>query len=163
MEGSPLFSRLPAESTSRSPADIAADCTILLIEDNPADANLVQEALLEHGVHCNLIHIKDGEEGVRFVNRLDRGEAPCPDLVILDLNLPRQPGSAVLERMRASSSCAHVPVVVLTSSNNQKDRDQAAKLGASLYIRKPSQLTELLKLGALFKQILEEASRRGGK
>ena len=129
------------------------------MEDNPADAYLVQEALLEHNVRCQVVHIKDGEEGVNFVDRVQRGEANCPELVILDLNLPRTHGLAVLEHMRASSACAHILVVVLTCSNNQKDREQATRLGVSMYIRKPSRLDELLQLGAVFKDMMDKKSQ----
>ena len=103
---------------------------------------------------CELICLNDGEQAFNFVESIEAGEAPRPDLVILDLNLPRKPGARVLERLRQSSVCSHIPVAVLTSSNNQKDRDEAARLGASIYIRKPSRLSELLALGKTFKDMI---------
>jgi DNA-binding response OmpR family regulator len=154
----PVFSSsiLPGK-TSGTGASPETHCSIiLLIEDNPADANLIHEALLEHAVRCEVLEIRDGESGVKYFDCLDRNEAPCPDLVILDLNLPRRPGAAVLQRIRASGGCAHVPVIVLTSSNDQKDRDETARLGASLYIQKPAGLDEILQLGALFREVLEK-------
>jgi CheY-like chemotaxis protein len=78
----------------------------------------------------------------------------CPDLVIIDLNLPRKSGREVLETMRRSDRCRHVPVVILSSSDAQEDRADAAWLGATRYIRMPSQLEDFLRLGAIFKEII---------
>jgi DNA-binding response OmpR family regulator len=78
----------------------------------------------------------------------------CPDLIILDLNLPRKPGRDVLKSIRAGNQCAQVPIVVLTSSNNEQDRYDAKRLGASLFLHKPSRLREFLELGRIFKAIL---------
>ena len=153
VKGPPFSLPFPERENSRC-ANREADCTILLVEDNPADADLVHEALVEHGVSCELICLNDGEQAFNFVESIEAGEAPRPDLVILDLNLPRKPGARVLERLRQSSVCSHIPVAVLTSSNNQKDRDEAARLGASIYIRKPSRLSELLALGKTFKDMI---------
>jgi DNA-binding response OmpR family regulator len=124
------------------------------VEDNPADANLIREALDEHEVACELILIRDGQRALEFIGNLDAEETTSPDLVILDLNLPRKPGSVVLEALRASAKCKRVPVIVLTSSDNQRDKDEAARLGASAYIKKPSKLTEILKLGGIFKEMI---------
>lgn len=76
------------------------------------------------------------------------------DLAILDLNLPRKSGRDVLQCIRMSSACKHVPVVVLTSSDSRRDKDEVAALGASLYLQKPSLLEEFIKLGSVFKQVL---------
>ncbi len=132
--------------------------TILLIEDNPADANLVREALDEHEIEGELLLITNGENAIEFIRQLDTEDAPTPDLVILDLNLPMKPGSRVLEQFRASSRCARVPIVVLSSSDSYKDREQAARLGASRYYKKPTRLVEFLKLGGVFKQMLANIS-----
>jgi len=128
------------------------------VEDNPADSGLVREALKEHAVDCELILMTDGEQAIDFIQCLDAGQLPCPDLVILDLNLPKRPGRDVLARMRASPGCSRVLVVILTSSNNQKDRDDAARLGASRYIQKPSRLHEFIELGRVFKEMLSGRS-----
>jgi CheY-like chemotaxis protein len=127
---------------------------ILLVEDNPADAGLVREALEEHGVECDLILMSDGETAIEFVEYLDAGVVGCPELVILDLNLPRRTGQEVLAQIRSSTICANVPVVILSSSDGQRDRDNAARLGASEYLRKPSRLNEFIELGAIFKKML---------
>lgn len=124
------------------------------MEDSPADAGLVREALQEFAIECELIVIRDGESAVEFIQSVENNQAPCPNLVILDLNIPKVPGREVLRCMRGSVKCGHVPVAVLTSSDNQRDREEAAQLGASLYLRKPSRLAEFIKLGGVFKGML---------
>ena len=131
---------------------------ILLVEDNPADAHIVQEALEEHAVECDLLLIGDGERAIEFVENLDTGDAFCPSLIILDLNLPRKPGREVLERLRASLKCSAVPVVVLTSSDSQKDKDDSARFGVSAYIKKPSRLADFIQLGSVFKEMVAKRS-----
>jgi two-component system, chemotaxis family, response regulator Rcp1 len=119
---------------------------------------LVREALEEYGVQCELILITNGETAIEFIQKVEADETPCPKLVILDLNLPRKPGRDVLKRIRASSKCEQIPVIVLTSSDARKDRDDAASLGASRYIRKPSRLSEFIELGSVFKEIIGGSS-----
>lgn len=138
------------ESSGKAPC-------ILLIEDNPADAGLVREALQEHQVRCELVLITNGERAIAFIGALDTARDRCPDLVILDLNLPKRPGREVLEAMRRSPRFGTVPVIVLTSSDNEIDRSQVAALGASRYIRKPSRLNEFMQLGSVFKEVLGQS------
>jgi CheY-like chemotaxis protein len=127
---------------------------IVLVEDNPGDVALVREALYEYSIQSELTVLFDGERAFELFDRLDRDRMRCPDLVLLDLKLPKRDGHEVLEHMRASVQCAHVPVVIVTSSNAREDRDKAAKLGATRYIRKPHSLDEFIQLGAVFKEIL---------
>jgi CheY-like chemotaxis protein len=127
---------------------------ILLVEDNPADVGLVREALEEHVVDCDLTVITDGESAIRFIQELDRSDAELPTLVILDLNLPRRTGRDVLQSLRASVRLSKAPTVILSSSDGKTDREDAARLGASAYIRKPSQLGDFIALGAIFKSFL---------
>ena len=146
-------------SLPSQPEEIGSDAAetksrILLVEDNAADVGLVREALEEHQVRCDLIVINNGERAIEFIEALSGDASACPGLVILDLNLPKKPGREVLKSVRASVPCGHVPIIVLTSSDNQKDRSEAARLGASRYIRKPSRLAEFLGLGAVFKETL---------
>jgi chemotaxis family two-component system response regulator Rcp1 len=124
------------------------------VEDNPADAGLVREALEEHGTNCELTVITDGESAIGFIQQLDLSGDWRPGLVILDLNLPRRTGREVLQSLRASSRFGSVPTVILSSSDGKKDREETARLGASLYIRKPSRLGEFIQLGAVFKALL---------
>jgi DNA-binding response OmpR family regulator len=127
---------------------------VVLVEDSAADVGLVREALQEYQVSCELTVIVNGERAVKFVDEIDAGEHSCPDLFIIDLNLPRKPGKVVLERVRASSNCQTVPIIVLTSSDSQKDKDEVAGFSPSRYIRKPSKLDDFVQLGAVFKQLL---------
>lgn len=148
-----LFSR-PSGATGERQA--IPERRILLVEDNKADVGLIREALGEHDVDCELIVINNGEAAIRFIDEVDDGVHPCPHLVILDLNLPRKPGTEVLARMRRSPSWGHVALVVLTSSDSRQDRDQVAALGPAEYIAKPSNLHDFLQLGALFKRMADE-------
>lgn len=145
--------RYRQQADSEAAADRA--CSILLVEDNPADSGLVRKALEDHGVTGELCVADDGEKAVDYIWSLD-GEPfiDCPDLVIIDLNLPRKSGREVLETMRRSRRCRHVPAVILSSSDAQKDKTDAARLGASRYIRKPSRLEDFLRLGEIFKEII---------
>jgi chemotaxis family two-component system response regulator Rcp1 len=133
--------------------------SIFLVEDNPADAGLVRRALEEHGVDGELIVIADGETAIAFIQVIDSEEGPCPDLAIVDLNLPKKPGREVLERMRMSEKCRQIPVVILSSSDADRDRADAARFGASRYIRKPTKLDDFLNLGAIFKAAFSEPGR----
>jgi len=111
-------------------------------------------ALVEHGIEGGLFVVADGEIAIQLIEELDNQPIDCLDLAIIDLNLPKRPGREVLERIRHSERCRGIPIVILTSSDAQEDRADAARLGADHYIRKPSKLEEFLKLGAFFKQIL---------
>jgi CheY-like chemotaxis protein len=128
---------------------------VLLVEDNPADAILVEEALSEARVDCGLYVVGDGTKALEFIGRVETGQERCPDLVLLDLNLPRLSGGEVLERLRASSSCHSVKVLIVTSSNAASDRERAIALGATDYFRKPSTLAQFLELGPKVRQMLD--------
>jgi CheY-like chemotaxis protein len=145
---------LPSLAEKTAPDAEQERSRILLVEDNPADVGLVREALEEHQVQCELVVISNGERAIQFIQALDSDGAVCPQLIILDLNLPKKSGREVLKSVRAGVRCAEVPILILTSSDNQKDRIEAASLGASRYIRKPSRLAEFLGLGAVFKEML---------
>lgn len=128
---------------------------IVLVDDNPADVLLVKEALAWHDVQSNLMVARDGDEAIRFLDEIDSSFLPCPDLIILDLNLPRKTGFQVLERMRLSPRCGHKPVAILSSSDALADRQKAERLGASRYIRKPSNLRDFMSIGGQLKQMLD--------
>jgi DNA-binding response OmpR family regulator len=119
----------------------------------------VWEALQEHGVEGELLVIPDGEKAIRFIEGTDSQESDCPDLVIVDLNLPKRSGSEVLERLKLSSRWGQVTVVILSSSDAADDRAKAARLGANQYFRKPLRLEEFLKLGAVFRDLLDAPQR----
>ena len=120
---------------------------ILLIEDNPGDARLATEALREAKVHNNLHWVADGEEAISFLRRQgDRAEAPRPDLILLDLNLPRRDGRQVLEEIKADPTLRRIPVVVLTTSQAEEDILKAYNLNANCYITKPVDLDQFMKV-----------------
>lgn len=126
----------------------------MLVEDNPADVMLLGEALTSQEVDASMCVAHDGDEGIRLLDAIDESSAPCPDLIVLDLNLPRKSGFDVLERVRSSRICKGKPVVVFSSSDAEADREQARRLGASFYIRKPSTLKDLMSIGEVLKKIL---------
>ena len=126
----------------------------MLVEDNPADVTLLTEALASNEVETPLFIAHDGDEGIQFIDAIDESRIPCPELILLDLNLPRRSGFEVLERVRASRKCSRKPVVVFSSSDAEEDQAQARRLGASFYIRKPSTLKELISIGGELKKIL---------
>jgi CheY-like chemotaxis protein len=136
---------------------------VLLADDNPSDVYLIREALREHGVNCGLQVASDGKQALAILS----GEAAAADkgrlsLIILDLNLPRHDGIEILQKLRESGALEHVPVVVLTSSDSPRDRILADQLGATRYIRKPSNLDEFLSLGAIFKDLLGQTNPLSG-
>jgi chemotaxis family two-component system response regulator Rcp1 len=127
---------------------------IILVEDNVGDVRLVREALENSSIACELVVITNGQRAIQFIEDIDSGSGLCPQLAIVDLNLPKKPGAEVVKRMRASAKCKDVPVIVLTSSDNQIDRENAKCIGVSRYILKPARFLEILKLGSVISDIL---------
>ena len=121
---------------------------ILVAEDNPADVYLLREAFNVAGEDIEILVVSDGEQALEYVQRQGRfGNAVVPDLVVLDLNLPKSDGGDVLRCIRETPDYADVPVVVLTSSDSPRDRKTAESLGANCFITKPSDLDAFLALG----------------
>ena len=118
------------------------------------DARLVREALERSAIPCELVVITNGQRAIQFIEDIDSEPVLCPQLAIVDLNLPKKTGAEVVKRMRASAKCKDVPVIVLTSSDSQIDRENAKSIGVSRYILKPARLSEILKLGSVFRDIL---------
>ena len=114
---------------------------ILLVEDNPADVRLTQEALREGKVRNNLHIARDGEEALAFLRR--EGE-PRPDLILLDLNLPRRDGREVLKEIKSDRRLMTIPVVVLTTSAAEADIVKSYSLHANCYITKPVDLEQFI-------------------
>jgi len=120
---------------------------ILLVEDNPADIELTVEALKEGKVANRLSVAEDGVEALDFLNR--RGKYPNaarPDLILLDLNLPRRDGREVLQSIKADARFNTIPIVVLTTSDAEEDIVRTYALHANCYITKPVDLTQLLRV-----------------
>ena len=131
--------------------DHAAELSVLLIEDNPADVFLVKEALRTHSVKFDMNWISDGEQALRAIDRF--APAAPPDIVVLDLNLPKVDGKELLAHIRRNSTFNKTPVLILTSSDSPADRREAAALGATCYIQKPPTLNEFLALGGAIKEV----------
>jgi CheY-like chemotaxis protein len=144
----------PQSGEYREPEVPATSPTILLVEDNPTDVRLIREALEEHAVRCKLVLITDGERAVQFIEAAEDAKTGWPNLSIVDLSLPKKSGMDVLRSMGQTSKYHGVPVVVLTSSDREEDREESAHLGASRYIQKPSRLADFMRLGSLFKEML---------
>ena len=118
---------------------------MLLVEDNKADTRLMIESLREHKAAGSLVVIEDGEEAMAFLRR--EGEhlcSPRPDLILLDLNLPRKRGMEVLGEVKSEPELRHIPVVVVTSSEAEEDITRAYDLGANAYLAKPIDLDDFL-------------------
>jgi len=127
--------------------EIDRDIEILLVEDNPADVRLLQEALAETKARYRLHVATNGEEAIDFVfQRGVFGEVPRPDLILLDFNLPRKNGAEVLEELKRDPKYKKIPVVVLTSSRSEYDINAAYEHGANCYLRKPNTLDQIYDL-----------------
>ena len=111
---------------------------ILLVEDSPSDAKLTVEALEAGKIANNLSRVVDGVEAMEYLKRTGKfAKAPKPDLIMLDLNLPRKDGRDVLRELKNDPSLKTIPVIVLTTSRSDKDVLQSYELNANCYITKP--------------------------
>jgi CheY-like chemotaxis protein len=120
---------------------------ILLVEDSPGDARLAKEALKESKVNNNLFVAIDGEEALDFLNRKNGySDAPRPDLILLDLNLPKKDGREVLQEIKTDDSLKSIPVVILTVSKAEEDIIRTYNLHANCYITKPLDLNQFIKV-----------------
>lgn len=125
------------------PAPSNAPIQILLVEDNPDDADLMKEALAEGALAVRVHHVEDGEEAIAFLRRTGGHECcPCPDLILLDLHLPRKNGFEVLAEIKADAELRRIPVVVMTSSEDEKAFLQAYNLHANCCVPKPGDQDE---------------------
>ena len=118
---------------------------ILLVEDNPGDVRLTQEALKEGKVYNNLHWAKDGVEALEFLRRQGKhAKAPRPDIILLDLNLPKKDGREVLAVVKNDADLKHIPVVVLTTSEAEEDVLKSYSLHANCYVTKPVDLEKFI-------------------
>lgn len=138
-----------------------AKARILLAEDNDGDVFLVRRALEKRGLSHELVVAHNGEEAMAWLNRHAGITQPgvAPDLILLDLNLPRVDGGQLLSHIRKSDSFGRTPVIVLTSSDSPKDRQMAIELGANLYFRKPTDLASFMELGRVVEEALGSESQ----
>jgi two-component system, chemotaxis family, response regulator Rcp1 len=118
---------------------------VLLVEDNPGDVRLTQEALKDGRVMVNLTVAADGVEAMEVLKRRGiHASKPRPDLILLDLNLPRKNGREVLEEIKADDELKRIPVIVMTTSKAEQDIHKVYNLNANCYITKPVDLDEFL-------------------
>ncbi|HEU5330489.1 MAG TPA: response regulator [Thermomicrobiales bacterium] len=118
---------------------------ILLVEDSPGDVRLTKEALREGKIRNHLSVASDGELALAFLRREGRyADAPRPDVILLDLNLPRKDGREVLTEIKADPQLRRIPVVVLTTSSNEEDIVRAYDLHANCFITKPVNLDQFI-------------------
>lgn len=114
---------------------------ILLVEDNPADALLMEEALREGAIASNLRVITNGDDALDFLYRKGRYQgSPRPDLIVLDLNLPKKDGREVLAVIKNDEDLKRIPVVIITTSNSEEDVNRSYELHANCFITKPVRL-----------------------
>jgi len=130
-----------------SPAARLKAMDILMVEDNPGDVRLTREALARATFHHQLAVAKDGVQALAYL----RGEAPYaqasrPDLILLDLNLPRKDGREVLAEIKADERLRRIPVVIFTSSRSERDIARAYDLRANAYVTKPLDLDQFLRV-----------------
>jgi DNA-binding response OmpR family regulator len=128
---------------------------ILVIEDNPADVHMVREAIKGAGLQAEICVVTDGEQATRFFDEMDLASSkPCPDAIILDINLPKKRGGEILRHIRRSVRCSATPVLIVSTSGSEKDRADVMKHGANGYFRKPSEYDEYLRLGPILRGFL---------
>lgn len=120
---------------------------ILLVEDNEGDARLAKEALRDSKIRNTIHHVSDGEAAIAFLRREGSfRNVPTPDLVLLDLNLPRKDGREVLAEVKADGDLKRIPVVILTVSSAEEDVLKSYNLHANCYITKPLDLAQFMKV-----------------
>ncbi|NMF82516.1 response regulator [Nodosilinea sp. P-1105] len=121
--------------------------TIFLVEDNRGDIRLIQEALKSTATPCDVTIARDGVEAMAYLKRQGEfGLAPVPDLILLDLNLPKKDGREVLAEIKASEALKHIPIIVLTTSRNEEDICKSYDLHVNCYISKSRNLAQLFKI-----------------
>lgn len=125
----------------------ARPADFLLVEDNPGDVRLTREALKSHKVQNNLHVVTDGEEAMAFLRKQGKyGDAPRPDIILLDLNLPKKDGREVLAEIKSDPGLKTIPVVVITSSEAEQDVIRSYNLNANCYVTKPVNFDQFVKV-----------------
>lgn len=132
---------------------------VVLAEDNPADVYLVREAFREHSLTCDLQVIDNGEDAIQYMRAIGQGtNSPDPDLLMVDLNLPRIDRGEVLDEFHKNAACRAIPLIVLSSVDAEQELRATGQLReGTVFFRKPVELDAFLNLGAKVKQLLEES------
>jgi CheY-like chemotaxis protein len=134
---------------------------VVVVEDRLEDELLIREALAPRFPNAQITVLRDGEQMMRWIDMIESEYAPCPDVILLDLNLPRFRGEQVLERLRGTARCGPIPVVIVTSSDAPADRLVAARLEAARYFRKPQDYDAFMKLGDVVHDVLGSTGAAG--
>ena len=125
-----------------------------VVEDNIGDIFLVREAIAAAKLDVDLYFFSDGDEIVQFFAQIEEDSVRCPELLLLDLNLPKRDGFQVLSYLRSSKRCASMRVAVMTSSRARSDREKSASLNVASYFNKPGTYAEFLKIGDLIRELI---------
>lgn len=140
---------------------MSSNCQIVIAEDNPADVLVVRMALEQAVPGFELKVFEDGGSILTYVDQLDRGEGPWPDVMLLDLNMPKAGGLEVMQKLRGCAASGSTPVIIITSSSRPKDREEALALGAAHYFLKPDDFDDFLKIGNLVNDTLKSRLPNG--
>jgi CheY-like chemotaxis protein len=133
---------------------------ILLVEDNAGDVELFRLAIRKARLDCEVTVLDDGAEALAMVRQQGKySDAPLPDLVVLDLNVPKYDGIEILEAMRANPAYTQVRVAILSSSSSPRERGRIEQFHISRYITKPLDLDEFLAIGTILKGLLDDEGR----
>ena len=125
------------------------------MEDSKADLFLIRQAISAAQVDAAVVVVSDGHQAMEFIDKAEAGQdVPCPDLVLLDLNIPKKDGIEVLRHIRESAACRNTLVLVVTSSDSAIDREAVKALGVKGYFRKPSVYAEFMKLAPMIRELL---------
>ena len=127
---------------------------VVVAEDNVGDVFLVKEAVAATKLDVDLYFFSDGDETVHFFARIDEDSVVCPELLLLDLNIPKRDGFQVLSYLRSSKRCAGIRAVVMTSSSARADREKSASFKVDSYFNKPGTYAEFLMLGDVIRQLI---------
>lgn len=117
--------------------------TILLVEDNEDHAELITDSLKEFNIANKIVHLSNGEQLIDYLDNHRNDDSPAPDLILLDLKMPRMDGKTALKIVKNDPRYKQIPVLIVTTSSHSSEIEECYKLGANSYITKPLQLDEL--------------------
>jgi CheY-like chemotaxis protein len=133
------------------------------VEDNRTDVFLIQEAIGSCRIDAEIEIVRDGQAALSYFENVDASRADaCPDLILLDMNLPKRSGDEVLKHLRTSTNCRHSKVLIVSSSDAPEDRQAVETSGVAGYFRKPSSYDEFMKLGPLIRTLLDSDESKTG-
>jgi CheY-like chemotaxis protein len=142
-------------------SEVSDIARILLIEDNAADVDLMKYALNKGNFRFELSTLRDGAEALAFIRKKGKyANAPQPDLIVMDLHLPKSDGMQVLEEIRRNPTFANLPVAVLSSSVSQEDKNRIAALERTCFISKPLDLDGFMTVGTTIRKLSLEGKAR---